>query len=103
MTLECLEETYKWGERRANEDDVRGESFRTTLTSHTVRVIELLTPQPVQVPRGSDWRRTLECVLPEDSPATLQNHDDAVFWQVVVKDSKSAVRGFKDSHEVYVE
>ncbi|MGO9427498.1 hypothetical protein [Rhodoblastus sp.] len=103
VQLECVEETYKWGVRSGSDEDVQGESFRTTVTSRIVRALELLTPQTVGASRGSDWRRTLECVLPEDSPATLKNHDDAAFWQVVVKAGNQMWSGIKDTHEVYVE
>jgi hypothetical protein len=103
VKFECLKETYKWGQRAGGQDNERREMFRTTLTSHVVEVHELLSPQPIQAPRGSDWRRTLECVLPDNSPITLKNDDDAVFWQVVVKGANSAVSGFSDSYEVCVE
>ncbi|MGO8911755.1 MAG: hypothetical protein ACLQDM_20865 [Bradyrhizobium sp.] len=103
VKFECLEETYKWDQRAGGEGNERGEMFRTTLTSRVVQVHELLSPQPIQAQRGSDWRRTFECVLPDNSPITLKNDDDAVFWQVVVKGSKSVVSGFEDSYEVCVE
>ncbi|MGD0565672.1 MAG: hypothetical protein ABSA66_21635 [Roseiarcus sp.] len=103
VKLECLEETYKWGSRQRNDDNTLGESFRGTETSNVVRVLELLAPQSVQASRGTDWRQTLECVLPEDAPGTLKNRDDAVFWQVVMQGGNQLVSGFKDIHEVYVE
>lgn len=105
MNLECLAETYKWGERLGDDstNNRRGETFRTTLTSRVVEVHELLAAQPVQAPRGSDWRRTFECVLRDDSLTTLKNDDDAVFWQVVVKGSNSVLIAFEDKYEVCVE
>ena len=96
VKFECLEETYKWDQRAGGEGNERGEMFRTTLTFRVVQVHELLSPQPIQAQRGSDWRRTFECVLPDNSPITLKNDDDAVFWQVVVKGSKSVVSGLED-------
>ena len=103
VTFECLAETYKWRQRAGGEDNERGDMFRTTLTSQAVQVHELLPAQPIQAQRGSAWRRTFECVLPGDSPITLKNDDDAMFWQVVVNGSNSAMSGFKDNYEVCVE
>jgi hypothetical protein len=103
VKFECLKQTYKWDQRTGGPDNEPGEMFRTTLTSDAVQVHELLPPQPIQAQRGSDWRRTFDCVLTGNSPITLKNDDDAVFWQVVVKGSNSAARGFEDSYEVCVE
>ena len=84
VTVQCFEQTFKWGEHAHADDDRLGDNSFVSTDEKLVSELILFDVSNTHVARGQNWQRQCHVDLPQSARASFRERDNGVEWRVKI-------------------